>query len=509
MMSATRRLTTLLLLVVLCDCLAREALADDKGFEYGWSFVDNTNDRKTSELSWTKIVQELNGSLVKAKQVNLYIDACHAGGIIDKSAALEFPFVIGTPTTAEQKTEVGYGVRNQNPPGYLRGTIDTNEYYFSYHAYLAKRLRNRDPIPTAKQLHDAAAGDYNADPRLKKLGTPQYKKSSVEGGDKKTADDSLRLNAGTKNAALMFASDLQGVDPSAFKEMYKAVKAMNFDHLKNYVHTDSAGDQFGGTVTVTGKGTQQNFGTALGDLKTFLDAGEAATRLVNLFLYGHGARMPLNQSRRNGAVPGAAKQGVAVVNSGLPEDSRLAIPMDDAFWSALKVDVTDFSGAAARGSPPKFFVAYSEASVTQPVNISIGGMTEHGFTSLPLGVYSLPGSSTGGLVSVTLEDSYTRSLIETFDGTDELTLQFDLAPGEWFRLALEDDMLYDPLYTEPLFGAGLMEITTFASALPEPATGVMTLFGAAICWTHRRGWRSEQVGCRSRRGAGNGYRECA
>ena len=70
----------------------------------------------------------------------------------------------------------------------------------------------------------------------------------------------------------------------------------------------------------------------------------------------------------------------------------------------------------------------------------------------------------------------------------QIPIEFDLGSGDWFRLALADDILYDPTFLQPEYGTGIaLDVESFQGVepIPEPAGLSLLLIVAAILQRRR------------------------
>src|SRR5438552_7046987 len=140
--------------------------------------------------------------------------------MIDASAGLTMPNVISTATNVGEDTTDGWGEANKNPPGRLPkhdsdDDVVADSFYFSYTAYLTKKVRGG--APTVQQLHDAIAADVAADGNVG--GTPQI--TSGKGGD-----PAQKIDAGSSSLAMIFAGNMADLHDALPFQPYLALKPL-------------------------------------------------------------------------------------------------------------------------------------------------------------------------------------------------------------------------------------------------------------------------------------------
>jgi len=452
--------------------------AEEKTFETGLCFYE-LNDGDTARASWSDIVKSFNARLDKAQQLNIFTDACYDGAAIDAASdatnGLKMPFVLGTAATSTGKMKMGWSSDDLDPARRLQGLDD--DYWYGMTAYVAKRLY-AGPKPTVKQVFDAAKTDVVADPDLHQ--TPQYFKSAG-------ADDAFKIDQGTKSShALQFTGDIEELWLIPSREQFKAARQLGYNSATFYAHNKTQQNlPEGGQLS--GPGTYANFKTALANLQTALNA-HPGEETASLFLTAHGYRKPKNVTKKPDAAPQQPKQGHLSTGSD-PSSQYLDVDLDSTFWTDFTEEVTTDVPDLVRPHSPAFSLAVSELTLSGSLSVSIGD----GGTFLPLGTFALgdfetaPGS-TAGYLSVDLTDAQIAAIAGTFGGFSSLTLHFDLAPGDSFRLALEDDLFYDPTYFPATDGVGL---ATSVQSVPEPGAGTLLL---TILLTARRR-AGERVAC--------------
>ncbi|HWX22257.1 MAG TPA: hypothetical protein VN578_20340 [Candidatus Binatia bacterium] len=427
------------------------ALGDGEKEILSVCFYTAAADKRCDYVAWEKMVKLFNDNLANAKQFNLYADTCYSGRVIDLQGAakskLSMAFVIGTASKTSQIMEQGWCSKDKDP-GRLpkldtNGDPVNNRYYYSYTAYVAKKLRAAAAVPGVKALHDAATGDVKADKDLSQ--EPQF----LSGNG---ADETWKLNSGGQNYGLVFGGSLRRLYPDLLDQTYLAMLDLKLTSLKFYA-SDLAAKTYN-KVVISGSGTVANFEAALGEIKNAMK-DRANTDEVTLMLLAHGAKVEANALSRLDAVPGTPKQGVLMAQGTNGQPFTLDIPMDADAWTALKQGVVQDDPTLASGAPPSFFLAVSAASLSSPFMVTVGGY--------PLGLFSLPSNSTGALLQVTITNTFVQDLILAHDGETNLTLEFDMAPGDSMTLALDDDVLFDPNYTPAMYGTGLALTVTKVS----------------------------------------------
>lgn len=415
-------------------CLTALSRAQDVD---GMVFCKDVECSKNTHVAWTKVVKDLNNNLQNAQQVNTYVGTCRSGAFINAATNFKFPFVLGTAVkTTDGDAVEGYSSADQNPPGRYKGS--DGDFYYSYPMYLSKSATSAT-VPTAKSIHTDAAGWVGQDPKLKDVNHPQYAT-----GNK--ANEALALNGGT-NATwdLMFTGDTDGLTTQLRLEFWKAINGLKPTNFQFYWFNYPAQTTSSGVV-ISGPGTYDNWGTALGTLKAQADKAVQKT-LVNIFLDGHGFHGKADLALAPGGVPGLPGQGT-VVGQGMGETTVLNIPTDADFWNDMSAGIVDPGSPFVRGEQPTFFFAASAASVTMPVTVSIGPFV--------LGSFMLPSTPGGGEIEIPLTDSTIQSILGAYGGSSSLNLSFSIAPSDWIRVGLEADLIQDPSYQPLLYGAGIM-----------------------------------------------------
>lgn len=445
------------LLVLVAGSLS--AAAADREITAGLSFWSPDSQADYDHLSYVGFIKLINQNLKDAQQANLFIDACYSGPLHDLVAQdktkFAMPYVLGTATQDLRKTTDMWSSRDVNPPGRPRGEDDG--YYGGYTPYLAKHLAG--PAPTVRALLDSAGADNAADPDRKYGEVP--KKSKGAGGD-----DTLKINQGTnKKHAGVFAANLSKLYTEPPNMLARRVTALNYDSVKYYKHNRTAGDYTG--YRIDGNGSFGNFKSWLEGLEPTL-RGDKGKQTVSLFIETHGIKDTKNSKFKVGAIPGTPKQGEAY--AGLPggSDTVLTLTMDDEYWSDLREEVTADLPDQVRALQPRFYLAYSEAAMAADsfMDIAIGDIF--------LGSYHLDTTSLGGLLEVTLTDSILAQVLARHDGAPELALTFGLNEGDMFRIAVDDDILTDPLFQPLNYGTGLLVSVQGTVPAPGGATVLMT-----------------------------------
>lgn len=421
------------------------ARGDDKIQGRGYLFWTEDDDAPAERVEWTKIVKLFNDNLAHVQQLNVFTGCCYSGALINAAAnpknTLTPKHVISTAVDHKVKATDGGHNGDQSPPGRLLGADEA--YYESYFAYLVKRLRNVSPVATPKSAHDAAKADWLQDKSRSRNETPQY----VVGPG---ANENLALNGGTNSShAILLVGDAARLWVRPPKECYLALRGMTLHTAPNTLKYYQTGRPAGvdGDVTYDGKGTFANFKGAVEAIKTIADVpANQGKVLLNVFLDGHGFNTTKNVCKDANPQPNQPKQGKRMTGG----RTGFSVDVTRRFWRELTKPNALTLGVpinwASSGSP-RFFLAYSEASLTQPVVIDINGVT--------LGAYSIASTSIGGMLEVELSASIIDLLRRQYLGDAELELGVTLAAGDSLRLAIDDDMIFDPLYPAGDFGIGL------------------------------------------------------
>lgn len=447
------------LLVIVCS-----VCAEDKVVETGLTFYTGG---KSKPVPWSQIVKLVNDKLDDAQQVNIFVDSCYDGALIDAAKdadnGLNMPFVIGTSNTALKKSTDGTSNgKDKKPPGRMKA--GDNLYYFSYKAYLTKKMQAG--TSTIKQLHDAAAADVTADKGLKQ--TSQYFKSD-------NANDGLNIDAGTKSKhALVFAANMDDLWARPPRAQHKAVRGLGFNSVEFYYHNYIEQNlPEGGKIS--GTGSFDNFKKAIMDLETAVDANKKE-ETVSIFLNGHGYRETKNVKKKAAAIPEQPKQGTRVQGSEL-SSLDLDIDMDSEFWADLKEDVLVDTPSLVRSREASFFLAASELDLSQPMTVSIGRTDEAYFD---VGTFSSgdfltqPGSDSAYL-DVSLEPELLSSLVAAYDGLSDLSLHFEMEAEDSFILGIGDDLFHDSTYLLDTYGVGLSTSVSLVVQVPEPSSFALVM----------------------------------
>ena len=439
--------------------------ADDTGLSL---FSTNDQDERISYLALVKL---LNDNLAGAQQVDIYDGVCHGGGLLTAAGNLSMPFFIGVGEKDPAKcTTSSSSTADQKPPGRLTISPAGNDknFYFSFDAYITKRLQNVGTVPTAQSLFTSAQSDVASDPSLKGE-TP----GSTSGNG---ANVNLAINGGTSsNHALIFNGTTAGLDTEPLLETYRALAQGGYgftnkgNSLQFYNNSD-AKQSFEGT-NIDGSGKLANLKTALGNIQTSIKANPNK-ELVNIFFQGHGYLKAVAAPRGNG-MNGVPKDGAVVSGGGT---TTLMLPTDAAFWEDLEVGIEPNDESLTRIFLPQFSLAVSEDSLSAPIGITIDGLS--------LGSFSLPSSSKGAELDVNIPDSLTAALLLEADADASIPISFTLASGDFFRVATEDDVLLDPNYEQDQYGFGIS--TVAAGVVPEPASVLLLLTGIALLAGLRR-----------------------
>jgi hypothetical protein len=452
--------------------------------DYGLCFWSKTD--ADERIVWSKVLNEIKGAVGRAKQLNYWVDACYAGNAITKSDPtsgidLGVAQAIMVATPAERLMRFGYSSKDNNPAGRLK-VGDT--FYYSFNDYVTKRLQSNDPVPTIKQVFDAAKQGVDDDKDIPAGRVPQ--KVLRSGGD-----DALKISgSAAKNRTIIFGADTSGMYLESQDASAKAWGAYTPDSLVYYNHNYLANASR--TPPLAGSGTWANFKTAMGDLKTQLAAGDEKTQMVNLVHVGHGTQYAIDDGAKPGNRPFesvdqpgepavSSKAGVSLIGQGreiLGADGpvTLTIPTDSDFWFALKTGLVPPVDDEVRVYQPRFHLAYAFQDGAGPVNVSIGG--------LPLGTFAL-GPASSGQLEVPLSDGYLSSLIAAYDGLASLPITLSLgASSSFLRMATLDDLLHDAGYQGTSYGSG---ISTVIVGVPAPGAAALLLSAGVLASRRRRG----------------------
>ncbi|MCC6229354.1 MAG: hypothetical protein IT432_09025 [Phycisphaerales bacterium] len=459
--------TTRNVAAVACALLALAGHAQaQKAITTGYMFW-NKRAEGNDVLSAVNLNKVLNDNLGDAQQVNFFLDACYSGAMIDLATdpkyKLTIPYFLGTSDNGKTKsTDIGSS-KDANPPGRLKHS--KKDYYFGgYTPYLVKQLRAGSP--KVKDLHASAKADVEKDPARLYNEKPQSDKGNG-------ADDQLKINAGTnKKHALVFGGDLSRLYTRPVQEMWIALKDKGYDSLKLYEH-NLINQTFEG-ADIEGSGTYENFKSELQAYKTAM-AADKGKQTASIFLETHGVRDTKDFKYQVNAIPNTPKQG-EVITGGV---QSLGLLMDNDFWRDLKEDLLVDDPNQVRAVQPRLYVSYSEAAFApnSTMNISLGGIN--------LGDFLLPSTTIGGMLELPLTDSLLTQFITLNDGLPEVAVNFSLNDGDSFRLATDDDVLFDPNFTPLNYGTGLI-----VGVQGVPAPGAIVLAVAAMALTTRKRERS-------------------
>ncbi|MGD0462909.1 MAG: hypothetical protein ABSB74_10515 [Tepidisphaeraceae bacterium] len=468
--STRRRLLVSLCLGLTVFGLQLRARADVTIEDSGYVFEKDAP-TDTAKLSWTRVVALFNQYLSNAKQLNVFTGTCRSGGLANAANGLKtVPYVVSTATTVDQNTTDGWSTADKNPPGRLpkhdtSDNVVNKSFYYSYTAYATKQLRTG--VSTVQQIQDSAKNNMAVDTAVG--GTPQL--VTGNGGNAAT-----NINAGASSLAMVFAGNMARLHTDLPDQPYLAFKPL-VTTTSYYLYDQNPSTT--NKVTIAGDGTLKSFNAGLTNLQTAIDANKSNVT-TNILLEGHGYATEKNVTPAPGAIPGTPKQGEEIAPPPTGGGIQLNIGMDPGFWSDLHEGVTQSTPGLFRAEQPDFFLAISEGSISQPVGISIDGIS--------LGDFSINVPSTGGaMLDVPLSDSFLSQLF-----TDEPTMPsqipitFDLAQGDSFRLALADDILDDPTYTQPEYGTGIgldVEGVEGMEPVPEPVGLAMVV---PVCLLLRR-----------------------
>lgn len=451
--------------------LAGQAQAQ-KAITTGYMFW-NKRAEGNDVLSAVNLNKLLNENLGDAQQVNFFLDACYSGAMIDLAADPKYkptiPFCLGTSDNGKTKSTDIYSNKDVDPPGRLKHS--TKEQYFGgYTPYLVKQLRAGSP--KVKDLHALAKADLEKDPGRLYNEKPQFATGNG-------ADDQLKINAGTnKKYALVFGGDLSRLYTRPVQEMWLAMKGKGYDSLKLYEH-NFIKQTFDG-IDFEGQGTYQNFKAELEGYKAAM-AADKGKQTASIFLETHGVRDTKDFKYQVNAIPNTPKQGEVVMGQGGGAQS-LGLLMDGDFWRDLKEDLITDDPNQVRAVQPRFYLSYSEAAfaANSAMDIFLGG--------IDLGSFILPSTTIGGMLEVPLTDSQLTQFIALNDGLPEVSVSFTLADGDSFRVATDDDVLFDPNFTQLNYGTGLI-----VGVQGVPAPGALAFGVAALALTTRR--RGRSAGC--------------
>jgi hypothetical protein len=457
------------------------------GFITGISLTKD-GDGKNGTIPYDSLVKLLNGNLANAQQVNIYDGLCFGGGILAPAATLTMPYYVGVgQSDPSKKTVDGDSETDVNPPGRLKiqtGTKDGNPvytYFYSYSAYLTKRLADTANIPTAAGLQKAAADASTTDPDLKAAVSPK----AIMGNG---ANPNLAINGGTKSSSMLyFVGNPAGLNLDPFRKTVKVVSdaAYGFAKAPNTLGTYVGNYTKVGGVELTGQGTLAGLESALANLKATI-AANPKQALVNIDFDGNGYREAEAAPKAQGAAPGP-KDGAIFGNApgGL---TTVSLTLDAEFWTDLSAQLTSQGAGLVRGALPEFILGYSEASASDPVTIMIGNLT--------LGSFSLTNSSSGDELQYDLPDPFTLQLLSEYDNATSLPIEFLFgSSSDSFRIATPDDVdTPGSLYTGVDYGVGIAttvaEVEYEPGVVPEPpslgllATGLFASLGWA--WKRRR-----------------------
>lgn len=442
--------------------LAGQAHAQQKAITNGYMFW-NKRAEGNDVLSAIKLNKLLNDNLANAQQVNFFVDACYAGALIklapDPKYKLTIPYFLGTSDNDTKSTDI-WSRKDLDPPGRLKHT-DGGIYFASYQAYLTKKLEAG--APKIKDLHDAAKSDFEKDTSRLYNEKPQSAKGNG-------ADDQLKINAGTsKKHGLVFGADMSDLQLRPPRQTWLAMKGMGYDTLKFYQH-NFLPQTFDG-IDFAGQGTYEHFKTELEGYKTAMDA-DKGKQTASIFLKTHGVRDTKDFKYQVNALPNTPKQGELITGGGA---TSLGLLMDNDYWRDMKEDLVIDDPNQVRAVQPRFYVSYSESTFApdSPVSISLGG--------IDLGDFLIPSTTLGGMLELPLTDSQLVQFIAMNDGLPEVSVDFTLASGDSFRLATDDDVLFDPNFTQLNYGTGLI-----VGVQGVPAPGAIVLSVVAMGFSRRR-----------------------
>jgi hypothetical protein len=404
-------------------------------------------DGKNTQLSYLELVKLLNDNLKDAQQVNIYVDLCHSGAFLEEAKNLTMPYFVAVGEKDAAKCTYSNSVKtDEKPPGRLTISPPYNKdledpFSYSFADYLTKRLKQTKEIATAKSLFEAASEDVKEDTGLSKHGqTP----GSGFGNEAKLE---LAINGGDKsNHALIFDGwHITSDQKEPALELYRALAKAKYKFKKDgnslqFYFDLSDKEELEGT-SIDGSGTLANLKVALQNLQNLVKKNPKE-ELVNIFFNGDGYQAAAAAPRQPG-LDGMPKDGFLV----LGRTTGLVVPTDLSFWHDLKVGIVPNDEDLVRAHPAKFVLYVSEASMSYPVAVAIN--------DLPLGYFYLSSTSTGGELEVSLPDSFTKALIAEADGAPSINVTMALTPGDYLRIATEDDILLDPAYSQGDYGFGI------------------------------------------------------
>jgi hypothetical protein len=448
-------------------------------FEYGLEFwPPSGNAGDDDQIPWVKVLTVMKDNLGRTKQLNYFVDACYAGQAIEQSNPtggidLGIPYTMSVATPKDRLMRFGWNSDDVQPPGRLK---IGDRYYYSFNDYLTKRLQNKTPVPTVKNLFDAAKADVIAEPKIPEGRTPQFVKRGA-------GDDGLKIKGdANKSRALVFGADMNEMYFDPHDESYRALNAYTFDSIVMYRH--SVAQDLNRNPPIQGKGTWANFKTAMADLKAQMANGNDKTEMVNVFHVGHGYRSTIDDGKPPGLLIAGSARGRVLAGRASLSSISLTIPMDPDYWSTLKAGLLSAppsDSALTRIEPARFFVAYSRHHSSQSLNVSIAGR--------PLGSFALPSAPPSGTLTVPLADAFVLDLIAHHDGESHLPIQFDLAPGDSLRIGVVEDLLNDPNYVPTTYGTGLSTVVasigdgSTSKAAPAATPRVLVAIAILICLT--------------------------
>jgi hypothetical protein len=359
------------------------------------------------------MVALFNQYLSNAQQLNVFTSTCRSGGLANAANGLKtVPYVISTATKVDEDTQDGWSEADKNPPGRLpkHDTTDAvvaDSFYYSYTAYATKQLRTG--ASTVQQVHDTAKNGMSQETVG---GTPQLVNGN--GGNAAT-----NINAGASSLAMVFAGNMAELHEDLPDQPYLAFKPLvTTESYYLYDKTPNTYDK----VKVDGDGTYKSFTTGLGNLQTAVDANKGKVT-TNLFLEGHGYATEKNVTPQPGAIPAAPKQGEEIAPPPTGGGIMLNIGMDPGFWSDLHEGVTQSTPGLFRVDQPDFFLTVSEGNITQPIGISIDGISLGSFG------FSVP-SLGGATLDVPLSDSFlTQLFADNPTMPSQIPITFNMAQG--------------------------------------------------------------------------------
>lgn len=264
------------------------------------------------------------------------------------------------------------------------------------------------------------------------------------------AKPDLAINGGAKSNHVLIFDGWHITETEPALELYRTLAKAKYGFIQNagnslqfYFDLNKKG-KLGGTI-VDGPGILANLKAALQNLKTQV-AKNPKQELVNIFFDGDGYGEAAAAPRQPG-LEGIPKDGYLVEGRNC---GCLVVPTDLSFWHDLKVGIDANDEGLFRARSPEFVLYVSEASTNSPVGLAIN--------NLPLGYFSMQSTSNGGELRISLPDSFVAELLAESDGDTSINVSLDVTPGDYLRIATEDDILLDPAYSQGDYGFGIATI---------------------------------------------------